>query len=101
MKNKLKCIMGIVLSVMLVISINHLDVFAYNTWGYTLNGGVGNYGYNTRHYWVDTSASSYSTMIGNAVSSWVHTTSRLGITTPISIASTSTKSSSYTNHCRI
>lgn len=95
MIKKCKWFLGILVAILFVSCFFSFNAFAYNTWGYTLNGGVGNYGYNTRHYWVDSSASSYSTMISNAVSSWVNTTSRLGITTPISIASTSTKSSSY------
>lgn len=72
-----------------------IPVYAYNTFGYTLNGGVGNYGYSTRNYWVDSSASDYKTLISDAVSSWVYTTSRLGITTPISLKNTTTKSTSY------
>lgn len=73
-----------------------VPVYAYNTFcGYTLNGGVGNYGYSTRNYWIDSSASGYTSLIDDAVSSWVHTTSRLGITTPISLSRTTTKSSSY------
>lgn len=72
-----------------------VPVFAYNVFGYTLNGGVGNYGYSTRNYWIDSSASGYTTIIDNAVSTWVHTTSRLNITTPISLSRTTVKSSSY------
>lgn len=72
-----------------------VPVFAYNVFGYTLNGGVGNYGYSTRHYWIDSSASDYTSLINNAVSTWVGTTARLNITTPISLENTTTKTSSY------
>lgn len=85
---------GIVLSLCIMIGAG-VPVFAYNVFGYTLNGGVGNYGYSTRNYWIDSSASGYTTIIDNAVSTWVHTTSRLNITTPISLSRTTVKSSSY------
>lgn len=89
-----KLLGGILLSVCLMIGAS-VPVLAYNVFGYTLNGGVGNYGYSTRNYWVDSSASGYTTTIDNAVSTWVHTTSRLDITTPISLSRTDEKSSSY------
>lgn len=89
-----KKLFGVVLAMFILIGAN-IPVYAYNTFGYTLNGGVGNYGYSTRNYWIDSSASGYTTLIDDAVSSWVHTTSRLGITTPISLSRTTTKSSSY------
>lgn len=76
----------------------------WHTFGdYTLNGGIGNYGYTNRYYWVSSSFSStYNGYIDNAVSKWVHTTSDVGVTTPISIVETSTKSDSvfdvYSNY---
>ena len=85
---------GTVLSLCIMIGAG-VPVFAYNVFGYTLNGGVGNYGSSTRNYWIDSSASGYTTIIDNAVSTWVHTTSRLNITTPISLSRTTVKSSSY------
>lgn len=84
-RNRVRIGIGILLSLMLIVT-SGMPVLAYNAFGYTLNGGVGNYGYNTRNYWVDSSASNYTMMIDTAVSTWVHTTSRLGITTPISLA---------------
>ncbi len=42
---------------------------------------------------IDSSASEYTTLINSAVNSWVHTTDIL--VTPISLASTTNKSSSY------
>lgn len=69
--------------------------FAYNTFGdHVLNGGVGNYGYSNRYYYVTTSASGYSSLIHKAMDSWIYTTERLSITTPISYVQTSTQSSS-------
>ncbi len=89
-----KRILGIVFAMLLLVRTS-IPVYAYNIFGYTLNGGVGNYGYNTRNYWIDESASEYTSIIDDAVSTWVHTTSRLNITTPISLSRTTTKSSSY------
>lgn len=58
-------------------------------------GGVGNYGKNTQFYYIHSSASSYETFyIDTAWSDWIFTTSRLGITTPISFRQTTNRSSS-------
>lgn len=72
------------------------NVFAFNTFPNNpkLIGGVGNYGANNRYYYITPSASGLTSLISNAVSSWVYTTTRLGITTPISISRTYTQSSS-------
>lgn len=60
-----------------------------------LNGGVGNYGYNDRYYWISSSFNStYTKRIKNAVRDWVYTTDSVGVTTPISLVNTSTKSQS-------
>ncbi|MBQ3783946.1 MAG: matrixin family metalloprotease [Lachnospiraceae bacterium] len=62
---------------------------------HTLNGGVGNYGYNDRYYWISSSFNStYTKRIKNAVRDWVYTTDSVGVTTPISLVNTSTKSQS-------
>lgn len=68
----------------------------YHTFGdYTLNGGVGNYGYTNRYYWVNSNFNStYVTYIKKAVDEWIHTTDSVGVTTPISIVKTSEKSKS-------
>jgi hypothetical protein len=69
--------------------------WAYNTFNdHVLNGGVGNYGANDRYYYITNSASEHANDIINAVYDWVHTTSRLGITTPISWLRTYTQSQS-------
>lgn len=61
---------------------------------HTINGGVGNYGYTNRYYWIHNAFSStYEAYIKKAVSQWVHTTDSLGVTTPISIKKTSTLNS--------
>lgn len=74
---------------------NAISANAYETYGYTLNGGVGNFGYNTRYYYVDSSCtSSITEKIAEAWSDWNYTTASLGITTPISVKKTTTKSSS-------
>lgn len=58
-----------------------------------LASGVGNYGANTRYYWVDSNFSSgYQTNIKNAFSYWVNTSTTPGVTTPISFAKSSNKS---------
>ena len=61
---------------------------------HTLNGGVGNYGYTNRYYYVTSSASTYLTDITSAVDGWIYTSSSLGVTTPISLIRTTTQSSS-------
>lgn len=72
-----------------------VTAFAYETLNnHKLNGGVGNYGYSNRSYYITSSASNYYSAISSAMSDWIHTTSRLGITTPISYVNTTTQSSS-------
>jgi hypothetical protein len=68
---------------------------AYTTYnGHVLNGGVGNYGANPRYYYITYSAGLQEDDITSAVYTWIHTTSRLGITTPIYWARTYTQSQS-------
>jgi len=68
---------------------------AYTTYNsHKLNGGVGNYGSNPRYYYVTYSASGHENDIDNAIYTWIYTTSRLGITTPIYWLQTSTMSAS-------
>jgi hypothetical protein len=69
--------------------------WAYTTYnGHVLNGGVGNYGANKRAYYITNSAIGHDDDIVSAMSDWIHTTSRLGITTPISFIRTYTQSQS-------
>ncbi|MFZ7121484.1 MAG: Matrixin, partial [Eubacteriaceae bacterium] len=71
------------------------SVLAYDTFNdHVLKGGVGNYGYNKRYFYIASSASGYTTYINYAMNDWIYTTSRLGITTPISWRRTYTQSSS-------
>jgi hypothetical protein len=73
----------------------HQHVFACYTFsGHTLNGGVGNWGYSTRYYYVSSSASNYSSSISTAMSDWVNSTTRTGISTSLSYRITTTQSSS-------
>jgi len=75
--------------------IPNTKAFAYVTLNnHTLNGGVGNYGNNNRHYFITGGAAGYTTQINDAMHDWVYTTSRLGITTPISYVRTYTQSAS-------
>lgn len=70
-------------------------VYAYNTYNqHKLTYGVGNYGKDTQHYFITSSASGYASYINTAMSEWVNTTSRMGVTTPISYTKTTTQSSS-------
>ena len=72
---------------------NTTDGGWYHTFGDgTLNGGVGDYGYDDRYFWVSGFNSTYTKYARDAVSMWVYTTSSVGVTTPISIVETSTKS---------
>lgn len=61
---------------------------------YKLNGGVGDYGSYRRYYYITSSASSYSSLINNAMNDWIYTTDRLNYTTSISYRSTTTQKSS-------
>ena len=58
---------------------------------HVLVNGVGNYGNNTRRYWIDSGATQFSAQIQAAANSWIYTTASLGVTTPISLAQTTTK----------
>lgn len=94
----MKRVYSVLISTLLAVAIicaGSLPVYAYETTGYTLNGGVGNYGYTTRYYYIDSSCTStMKTDIAAAWNDWTYTTSSLGITTPISVKETTTKSSS-------
>lgn len=69
--------------------------YAYSTTSpYKLKYGVGNYGASDQHYFVASSASVCETNIDRAVSDWVYTTSRLGVTTPISYTQTTVQTNS-------
>lgn len=68
---------------------------AYTTYNrHVLNGGVGNYGANNRFYYITSSALGHEGDITSAMWDWIHTTQRLGITTPISWLRTTTQSQS-------
>ena len=57
-------------------------VYAYNTYNqHKLTYGVGNYGKDTQHYFITSSASGYASYINTAMSDWVNTTSSMGVTT--------------------
>jgi hypothetical protein len=71
---------------------------AYATFGHKLTYGVGNYGSSNQHYYIDSSASGYTSMINTAMDQWIYTTGPWGITTPISYTRTTTKSSSRMDH---
>lgn len=88
-----KFILFTVLCLSLVI-FNAFTVLAYNTFNYTLDGGVGNYGNNKRYYYVTQGAHNIDSMTGTAVNNWAYTTSSAGVTTPISIVKTTTQSAS-------
>lgn len=74
------------------LSVFAADYYTFND--HVLNGGVGNYGVNNRYYFITASASTYSSSFQTAMSDWIYTTSRLGVTTPISYVQTTTQSSS-------
>lgn len=59
---------------------------------YVLNGGVGSWGYASRYFYITPQAAGYSTVIQNAMDSWIYTTSRLSISTSISWLRTYTQS---------
>lgn len=56
---------GLLLSIILVFLIP-VNAHAYTTYnGHKMSSGIGNYGKSTKYYWVDSSASTYSTKIAN------------------------------------
>lgn len=63
---------------------------------YTLNGGVGNYGYTKRYFWIEDSLKKgiYLKAIRKAVEQWTYTSDKPGVTTSISIKETTTRSKS-------
>jgi hypothetical protein len=69
--------------------------WAYTTYdSHVLNGGVGDYGSNPRYYYITSGATGHYYDITGAMSDWIYTTSRLGITTPIYWERTTVQSSS-------
>lgn len=83
------------LALILLLAVMAQNAFAWNTFHqHKLTYGVGNYGNSTQRYWIDTSASEFTTAINNAMNDWKNTTSFWGITTPIWYTVTTTKSSS-------
>ena len=93
-KKFIKNILVSMLTLILTFSLT-INVFAaatpYVLLKYELNGGVGNWGYNKRYYWNDSSASEISDTINAAYNSWIYTSHILE--TPISWRQTTTKSS--------
>ncbi|MCJ7689435.1 MAG: Matrixin [Clostridiaceae bacterium] len=96
MRFKTKLQLSLVLAITCILgTFPTTNAFAYVTINnHVLNGGVGNYGYSNRYYFINASASGYTSYIDTAMGNWVHTTSRLGTTTPISFLKTSTQNSS-------
>lgn len=81
-------------TLLLALLVGPASASAYVRYGHKLKYGVGGWGASNQHYWVDSSASGYSATIDAAMSDWITTTKRLGITTPISYTRTTAKSSS-------
>ncbi|TRZ35952.1 hypothetical protein CEQ21_10040 [Niallia circulans] len=68
---------------------------AYSTYnGHKMSSGIGNYGKSKKYFWVDSSASTYSTKINNAFDRWIDSTKYAGILTPTSYRKTTSKSAS-------
>jgi hypothetical protein len=93
-RHKRRMLLAAVLALLVVLACSG-TAQAYTTYnGHVLNGGVGNYGSNPRYYYITVSAGAHEGDITSAVYTWIHTTSRLGITTPIYWARTTTQSQS-------
>ncbi|MCM8709458.1 matrixin family metalloprotease [Clostridium sp. SYSU_GA19001] len=83
------------LSVFFILTTLSTNAYAYNTFNqHKLIYGVGNYGNNTQHYWIDETASEYTSYIDAAINEWKYTTSYWGITTPIWYTKTTSSSNS-------
>ena len=94
MRNKRRMLLTAVVALLVVLACSG-TAQAYTTYnGHVLNGGVGNYGANPRYYYITFSAGLHEDDITSAIDTWIHTTSRLGITTPIYWARTYTQSQS-------
>lgn len=101
-----KLVLIFICSIVLLLNIT-IQTFAYVTINdHVINGGVGDYGNARRNYYINSSAMNYSNIIDGAMNDWIYTTSRLGITTPISYRKTTSKANSvmdiyagsYTNY---
>jgi hypothetical protein len=93
-RHKRKVLLAVVVTLLVVLACSG-TAQAYSTYsGHVLNGGVGNYGANPRYYYITYSAGLHEDDITSAIDTWIHTTSRLGITTPIYWARTTTQSQS-------
>lgn len=92
---------SVLLSTILVFLIP-VSANAYNTFkGHKMSSGIGNYGKSTKFYWVDSSASTYSTKIANSFDRWIYSSKYAGILTPISYRKTTTKSASTIDFYRV
>jgi len=90
----MKKIAGLMLLIILLF-FNSEQFLAYNTLNdHVINGGVGDYGYTNRYYFITSSAAGYASEIKSAMNDWIYTTQRLGITTPISYKQTTSQKSS-------
>jgi hypothetical protein len=75
---------------------------AYDTFGgHRLRNGVGNYGANDQYYFVDASANPQRTTAIAAMDDWIYTTTRVGVTTPISFIRTTNRPSSIIDVFRV
>lgn len=67
----------------------------YNTFnGHVLTGGVGNWGYSKRYYYISDSATGLTSLINSAMDHWIYTSENPGVSTPISFRRTYDQSSS-------
>lgn len=85
---------SLVLAVLVIALMSATTASAYVRYSHKLKYGVGNYGANDQHYHIASSASTYASTIDSAMHDWIYTTSRLGITTPISYTKTSVQENS-------
>lgn len=88
--------MRLILSALLFVLLQiPTTAYAYKDYSdYNLKYGVGAYGASDQHYYVTSSATPYESSIDSAVHDWIYTTSRIGVTTPISYTQTSVQANS-------
>lgn len=82
MGKKFKKVLAIICTISLLTFL-FIPANAYIVFECELSGGVGNSGKNTRYYWLDSSATPYTSSINAAMYSWNHTAKTPGVTTPI------------------
>jgi hypothetical protein len=86
---KIRISVATTLAAFVTLTFDATPAHAYATWSdHKLIGGVGAYGNSNQYYYVDGSANAHLATAVGAMDDWIYTTTRTGITTPISFLRT-------------